>query len=158
MPKTNASKKKNTRNRSREKNRRSRNQKTGKRKSRKNSPLLMNQRTPLRNEVDVSAQTIWAECSDKRLSCHLSSILPGFPDNLPRCQARSSDQLSHIIWRGSATHELRQLADQLTTPLCSRAPIYALQKASRSSSDFCDLRAMYREKICPFEHTWQGLN
>src|SRR5256885_13145757 len=65
MPKPTASKKKNRRNRSREKNRRSRSQKVEKRKSRKNSPLLMNQKTHLRNEVEHSAKHCLAECSTK---------------------------------------------------------------------------------------------
>src|SRR2546428_12667808 len=65
MQKTTASKKKNRRNRSREKNRRSRSQKAEKRKSRKNSPLLMNQKTPLRNEVELSPKRFLAESSTK---------------------------------------------------------------------------------------------
>src|SRR5712691_725916 len=65
MPKTTSSKKKNRRNRSREKNRRSRSQKAEKRKSRKNSPLLMNQKTHLRNEVELSPKRFLAESSTK---------------------------------------------------------------------------------------------
>src|SRR6266568_189320 len=65
MPKTTASKKKNRRNMSRDKNRRSRSQKAEKRKSRKNSPLLMNPRTPLRNEVELSPKRFLAESSTK---------------------------------------------------------------------------------------------
>ncbi|MDQ2715976.1 MAG: hypothetical protein M3Z08_13800 [Chloroflexota bacterium] len=61
-------KEKNGRNRSREKNRRSRNQKAEKRKSRKNSPLLMNQKTHLRNEVELSPQRFLAESSTKGVS------------------------------------------------------------------------------------------
>src|SRR6266567_3185990 len=68
MPKTTSSKKKNRRNRSREKNRRSRSQKAEKRKSRKNSPLLMNQKTHLRNEVELSPQRFLAETSTKGVS------------------------------------------------------------------------------------------
>src|SRR3984893_5384624 len=64
-PKTTASKKKNRRNRSQEKNRRSRSQKAENRKSRKNSPLLMNQKTPLRNEVELSPKRFLAESSTK---------------------------------------------------------------------------------------------
>src|SRR5437879_1291755 len=65
MPKTPSSKKKNRRNRSREKNRRSPSQKAEKRKSRKNSPLLMNQKPHLRNEVEHSPKRFLAECSTK---------------------------------------------------------------------------------------------
>jgi hypothetical protein len=37
-------------------------------------------------------------------ACHLTSILPSFLDNLPRCQAPLADELSLIIWRGIAIH------------------------------------------------------
>src|SRR6266567_8777942 len=67
-PKTTASKKKNRRNRNQKKGRRSRNQKAEKPKSRKSSPLLTNQRTPLRNEVEHSPKHFLAECSDKGVS------------------------------------------------------------------------------------------
>jgi len=52
--KTTVSKKMNRRNRIQEKSKRSRSQKAGKQKSRKNSPLPMNQRTHLRNESEFS--------------------------------------------------------------------------------------------------------
>src|SRR6266567_6037593 len=64
-PKTTASKKKNRRNRNQKKGRRSRSQKAEKPKSRKNSPLLTNQRTPLRNEVELSPKRFLAESSTK---------------------------------------------------------------------------------------------
>src|SRR5258708_37695223 len=32
--------------------------------------------------------------------CHLSVKNYRFPDNLPRCQAPSTNRLSHIMWRG----------------------------------------------------------
>src|SRR5205807_2070838 len=65
MPKTTASKKKNRRNGNQKKNKRSQSQKAGKPKSRKNSPLLMNQKTHLRNEVELSAKRFLAESSTK---------------------------------------------------------------------------------------------
>src|SRR6266852_2571804 len=66
--KTTVSKKMNRRNRSQEKNKRSRSQKAGKQKSRKNSPLLTNQRTHLRNESEFSPKRFLDENSDKGVS------------------------------------------------------------------------------------------
>src|SRR5438270_10388832 len=66
--KTTVSKKMNRRNRSQEKNKRSRSKKAGKQKSRKNSPLPTNQRTPLRNESEFSPKRFLAENSDKGVS------------------------------------------------------------------------------------------
>src|SRR5438128_10427881 len=63
--KTTASKKKSRRNRSQKKNKRGQSQKAGKLRSRKNSPLPMNPRTPLRNEVELSPKHFLAESSTK---------------------------------------------------------------------------------------------
>ena len=68
MPKTTASKKKHRRNRSQQKNKRNQSQKAEKRKSRNNSLLLMNWRTLLRNEVELSSKRFLAEGSTKGVS------------------------------------------------------------------------------------------
>src|SRR5258708_28525093 len=68
MPKTTASKKKRRRNRNQEKNKRNQSQKAEKRKSRNDSLLLMNQKTPLRNEVELSPKRFLAESSTKGVS------------------------------------------------------------------------------------------
>ena len=68
MPKTTASKKKHRRNRSQKKNKRNQSQKAEKRKSRNNSLLLMNWRTLLRNEVELSPKRFLAEGSTKGVS------------------------------------------------------------------------------------------
>lgn len=65
--------------------------------------------------------------------CHLSDKIGGFSDNLPRCQARSADQVSRIYWRciDSGTLDAHQrLIVQLRAKLCLHKNHAALGAAS----------------------------
>src|SRR5215469_2466146 len=50
------------------------------------------------------------------------------------------------IYRPETCVAFQRISFQLCANLCK-------QKSSRSSNDFCDLRAMYCKKTCPFERT-----
>ena len=64
------------------------------------------------------------ECRYTQCCCHLSVKMYRFSDNLPRCQARLEDELSHIKWRSinfialEAYFALQCLIFQLCAKLC----------------------------------------
>jgi hypothetical protein len=71
------------------------------------------------------------------MNCHLSGKIYGFSENLPRCQALSADQLSHIIWRGIGNSSFSVLPFSSSSDLAAHSPRYLGNAPETWSNDAC---------------------
>jgi len=79
---------------------------------------------------------------------HLTSILPGFLDNLPRGPAHLEEGFSHRICRDMARHEVFRYANQLM-PCFAYATDYVRKNLHGFTRHFLEICAMLSEKFSP---------